>query len=279
MSAPTALALVSESLRNLLIAEMSIVPAVTVTVLPPDESAGNRRVNLFLYKTALNAALRNLDWRVKPGDSTRLIAPPLSLNLTYMMTAAAPNDAVTGETTAQELLGDAMRVFHQFPVVPAIHLADDLQDASEEIRIVLENPDLNELTSVWTALGQPYRLTVVYQISVVQIDPSSATERPMAKRVRQVGVPEIRAPFTPPDLATIAPLSGPVGTIISVTGQAIDGWLAYATMSGRTIAEAQPITGGSFPLTVPAGLAPGIHELRIDVSRLLRKTFFFEVTP
>jgi len=279
MTAPTALALVSESLRNLLIGEMSIVPAVPVTVLPPDEAAGNRRINLFLYKTALNTALRNLDWRVKPGDSTRLIAPPLSLNLTYMMTASAPNDAVTGETAAQELLGDAMRVFHQFPVVPAIHLADDLQTASEEIRIVLENPDIQELTSVWTTFGQPYRLAVIYQVSVVQIDPSSASERPMAKRVTHVGVPEIRAPFTPPDLAAIAPIAGPAGTLITVTGTAIDGWRAYATMSGRTIADAQPITGTAFTLGVPAGLAPGIHELRIDVSRLLRKTFFFEVTP
>src|SRR5262245_28057074 len=108
MSAATALALVSESLRNLLIAEMSIGPHVAGTGMPPDESAGNRRVNLFLYKTAINAALRNLDWRVKPGDSSRLIAPPLSLNLSYMVTATAPNDAVTGESTAQELLGDAM---------------------------------------------------------------------------------------------------------------------------------------------------------------------------
>ena len=279
MTAPTALALVSESLRNLLIGEMSIVPAVPVTVLPPDEAAGNRRINLFLYKTALNAALRNLDWRIKPGDSARLIAPPLSLNLTYMMTASAPNDAVTGETAAQELLGDAMRVFHQFPVVPAIHLAGDLQTASEEIRIVLENPDMQELTSVWTTFGQPYRLAVVYQVSVVQIDPSSETERPMARRVRQIGVPGIRAPFTPPDVTGIAPIAGPAGTLVTVTGHAIDGWRAYATMSGRTIADAQPISGAAFALTVPAGLAPGIHELRIDVSRLLRKTFLFEVTP
>jgi hypothetical protein len=279
MTAPTALALVSESLRNLLIGELSIVPAVPITLLPPDEAAGNRRINLFLYKTALNPALRNLDWRIKPGDSTRLIAPPLSLNLTYMMTATAPNDAVTGETTAQELLGDAMRVFHQFPVVPAIHLAGDLQAASEEIRVVLENPDMQELTSVWSTFGQPYRLAVIYQVSVVQIDPSAASERPMAKRVTRVGVPEIRAPFTPPDLVAIAPTAGPAGTLVTVTGTAIDGWRAYATLSGRTIADAQPITGAAFTLGVPAGLAPGIHELRIDVSHVLRKTFFFEVTP
>ncbi len=279
MSAPTALALVSESLRNLLLGEMSIAPEVPVTILPPDESAGNRRVNLFLYKTAINPTLRNLDWRVKPGDSSRLIAPPLSLNLHYVMTATAPSDAIVGEATAQELLGDAMRVFHQFPVVPAPHLADGLQDATEQLRIVLENPEMSELTSMWTSFGQPYRLSVVYQVSVVQLDPSSATERAMARRVQTVGVPEIRAPFTPPDLTEITPISGPPGTVITVWGHALDGWRAYARMSGRTLADAQPITGAAFALTVPAGLPPGFHELRIDISRLLRKTFFFEVTP
>ncbi|HSR98982.1 MAG TPA: DUF4255 domain-containing protein [Kofleriaceae bacterium] len=279
MSGATALALVSESLRNLLIGEMSIVPDVPVTLLPPDQSSGNRRVNLFLYKTAINATLRNLDWRVKPGDGTRLVAPPLSLNLTYLMTATAPNDEVTGETTAQELLGEAMRVFHQFPVIPGTYLSGDLQTASEEIRVVLENPDLHELSSLWNTFGQPYRLAVVYQVTVVQIDPSSATERPMPGRVRQVGVPEIRAPFAPPEIAAISPVSGPPGTVVTVTGHALDGWRAYARMSGRTLLDAQPITGDSFTVTVPAGLITGFHELRIDVSRLLRKTLFFEVTP
>src|SRR5882757_5512068 len=145
MTASTALALVSESLRNLLLGELTIVPEVPVTVLAPDETASNRRINLFLYKTAINAVLRNLDWRVKPGDSARLLAPPLSLNLSYLLTATAPSDPITGETTAQELLGDAMRVFHQFPIVPASYLADGLQAASEELRVVLADPDIQEL--------------------------------------------------------------------------------------------------------------------------------------
>ena len=67
--------------------------------------------------------------------------------------------------------------------------------------------------------------------------------------------------------------------MITVSGHALDGWRAYARMSGRTLADAQAITGDAFPLTVPAGLPPGFHELRIDISRLLRKTLFFEVTP
>lgn len=271
--------MVSESLRGLLVGELAIVPEVPVTLLAPDDSGPNRRVNLFLYKTTINAALRNLDWELKPGDSTRLVAPPLSINLTYMMTAIAPNDAVTGQSTAQELMGDAMRVFHQFPEVPAAYLADGLQGAREKIQIILEDPDLQEVGTLWTTFSQPYRLSVIYRVTVVQIDPSSASERPLPNRVRTVGVPDVRAPFVPPDISGIAPSAGPAGTAVTVTGTALDGWRAYASTSGRVIADGLAISGDTFTLTLPADLATGFYELRIDISHILRKTFFFEVTP
>lgn len=47
MSASTAIGMVSESLRNLLVGEMTLSPPVNVTILAPDESGGDRRINLF----------------------------------------------------------------------------------------------------------------------------------------------------------------------------------------------------------------------------------------
>jgi hypothetical protein len=32
-------------------------------------------------------------------------------------------------------------------------------------------------------------------------------------------------------------------------------------------------------VALPAGLAPGFHQIRVDVAHLCRRTFFFEVTP
>lgn len=86
MSASTAIGMVSESLRNLLVGEMTLSPPVNVTILAPDESGGDRRINLFLYKVQENPSLKNLDWQVKRGEPTRLVPPPLSLNLFYLMT-------------------------------------------------------------------------------------------------------------------------------------------------------------------------------------------------
>src|SRR5262249_30887859 len=112
MSVSTALGSVSASLRNLLLGEMKLSTAVPVTILAPDEVGGDQRVNLFLYKVEENSFLKNLDWSLKPGDSSQLVPTPLSLNLYYLMTPYAKNDAQTGNATAHEILGEAMRVFY-----------------------------------------------------------------------------------------------------------------------------------------------------------------------
>jgi hypothetical protein len=72
--------LVSESLKNLLEAEMS--PATKVTLLSPVETSSHqKRVNLFLYRVVPNAHLYNRDFQPKPGVPDVLLHPPLALNL------------------------------------------------------------------------------------------------------------------------------------------------------------------------------------------------------
>ena len=207
MSAPTAIGMVSESLRNLLVGEMTLTPPVEVTILAPDETGGDRRINLFLYKIHESAALKNLDWQVKRGEPTQLVPPPLSLTLFYLMTPYAPNDQNTGNATAHAILGEAMRVFAEHPIVPQTYLVPGLQDATEHIQIMLNTLDLEELSRVWSTFSQPFRLSVLYEVSVVQLD--MLGERPMAKRVQQVGVPDVRAPFLPPVVEHIEPLQWP----------------------------------------------------------------------
>ena len=191
MSASTAIGMVSESLRNLLVTKMTLTPTVAVTVLAPDETGGDRRVNLFLYRILENSTLKNLDWQVKPGDITRITPPPLSLNLYYLLTAYAQNDALTGNVTAHELLGEAMRVFHDHAVVPRDTLVQGLRGANEQIKIVLNPLEPDELGRLWSTFSQPFRLSVRYEVSVVQLE--SRHERPLSPRVQRTGVPKVSA--------------------------------------------------------------------------------------
>jgi hypothetical protein len=277
MSASTAIGMVSESLRNLLEKEMTLEPQVDVTILAPDETGGDRRINLFLYKIQESAALKNLDWQVKRVEptQTQLVPPPLSLTLFYLMTPYAPSRPPMGNAAAHEILGEAMRVFAEHPIVPQNYLVEELRDAPEHIQIMLNTLDLEELSRVWSTFSQPFRLSVLYEVSVVQLD--MLGERAMAKRVKEVRVPDVRAPFLPPVVDYIEPVSGPAGTVITVHGQHLWGWRASVTIMGRMVTP-QDLTGNTFQVPLPEDLPAGFHEIQVDIAHLFRRVFVFEVT-
>lgn len=278
MSVSTAIGMVGESLKTLLEEEMNVTPAAPVTLLAPDEPGGNRRINLFLYKVQENNFLKNKDWEVSRTNPARIVPPPLSLNLCYLLTPYAQNDPETGNISAHQILGDAMRVLYQFPVIPGEHLAAGLADARERIKIMQMPVDLDEISKVWSTFSTPYRLSVAYEVSTVQLDPLDGAQD-MPTRVRSIGVPDVRAPLAPPRILAISPASGPAGTTVTVTGEYLDGWKAYVDFGGVRIADGLAIAGDSFDVTVPPAVAAGFHRLRIDISRLHRSTFYFEVTP
>ena len=279
MSVSSALGLVSASLRNLLLGEMQLTPAVPVTIMAPDEPGGDQRINLFLYKIEENPFLKNEEWTLKPGNSNQLVPPPLSLNLFYLMTPYAKNDPQTGNATAHEILGEAMRVFYENPVIPQNHLEADLKTAREEFKIVYSALDPEELSRLWTTFAQPFRLSVRYQISTVQLDMLPAQEKPLPKRVRSIGVPGVEAPFSPPVVVEMVPASGAAGTVVTFTGLNLSGWRATVLVGDQTVLDNQQLSNNTFSITIPAGTEPGFYDLRVDVSRLFRRTFLFEVGP
>jgi hypothetical protein len=173
---------VSRTLRTLLKDRMQDTEAA-VTLLPPDEDPQNgteKRVNLFLFRVEENEHLKNQQFPT-PGSPAGDEPFPLSLNLHYLLTAFKGQD-IEG---AQELLGDAMRVLHDYSIVtkklprqrapssngeqPPV-LDNRLQDEYEQVKLSLEPLGVNEMSEIWTAFTVPYRLSVAYSVSVVQID-------------------------------------------------------------------------------------------------------------
>jgi hypothetical protein len=276
VSRSVALGSVSKSLRKLLVSQID--PPVPVTLLGPDEPPGaDRRINLFLHRVEEHPQLRNVDFQLKRGTADTLIAPPLPLVLTYLMTAYALSDADTGNADAHSILGAAMLVLHQHPVIPDNCLEDDLSGSTEQLRAVPIPMDAEEISRIWSTFGEPFRLSVQYQVSVVQLDQPSETERRMSRRVSTISVPPVRAPFEPPMLTGIQPALGPAGTArVTVTGRNLAGWQATVSMTGVEVAARLPLTDDSFEFTVP-DLDRGFHQVSVDVSQLVRATFFFEV--
>jgi hypothetical protein len=217
MSDYRAIAAVSSTLRDLLKDRMEHSP-VTVTIAPPDVNVNNvtgPRLNLFLYQVSENGALKNqeIPGQGHPGAFGH---PPLSLDLHYLLTAHAGDEkGADADLTAQQILGSAMRVLHDFAIIPpGLRRGDDpaeplildpvLAGAAEQVKISLQPIHLEELSKIWTALPQTnFRRSVAYEVSVVQIESRSARRIAAPVKTRRVHVnlarrPEITAVYRTP---------------------------------------------------------------------------------
>jgi hypothetical protein len=138
MSGFAAIGGVSATLQALLADRVEKPPEVTVDPtpipvhvgIPPEDSDDEVRLNLFLYRISENPYLKNREIPGR-GQGNGYGHPPLSLNLHYLLTAygrVGSGGVTTGtpvdERIAHYLLGNAMRILHDFPVITENLLLD-----------------------------------------------------------------------------------------------------------------------------------------------------------
>lgn len=161
-----------------------------VTAMPLDK-AGNdtskNKINLFMYQAVPNSSLRNMEMpkQVRSGE---LSQPPLALNLNYLITAYGKNN---DDTLSHRLLGRAMRIMHDNPVLgagdlfppPSVDMRSylslsglDLQP--ERVRFTPVSISLDEMSKLWTAFQTQYRISAAYQAAVILIE----SARPVRSR-------------------------------------------------------------------------------------------------
>lgn len=144
---------------------------IKVTTLPPQklgsDNAGNQ-VNLFLYAANINAAWRNHDMPVtRPGEAG---FPPLALNLEYLLSAYGEGDS---EVLSHVLLGHAMRVLHDNPIIPRalIQLPESgLPQQIERVTVTQRPTSIDEMSKLWSSFVAPYRVSTAYLVTVVLIE-------------------------------------------------------------------------------------------------------------
>ena len=170
---------------------------VTIGMPLPEQTAPAAepaQINLFLYRTTEHPALKN---QMIPGQGhpNEYGDPPLSLILHYLITAYGATEDTTSlnDIRTHFLLGSAMRVLHDYPIITAqlttIHgpvtpiLHASLRDEFEQVKITFDPVSLEDLSKVWTALSRPYRLSAAYTVSVVQIE---------SRRLKRLAAPVLR---------------------------------------------------------------------------------------
>jgi len=179
---------------------------------------------------------------------------------------------------AQVLLGDAMRVLHDDPIVtrttPVLGLIDpngdklllhpDLRDEYEPIRITPVELSLDDLSKLWTAFGGDFQRSAAYDVSVVRIEgpPRPAiVPQPVITRAITVNA----SLLAPPAVSGIAPAAVASGETVTITGVGLganvdlrftDPYLTDAPRDLTVAGVATAGTGSSVSFTPNAGAAP-----------------------
>ena len=74
-----------------------------------------------------------------------------------------------------------MHIFYDHAIISAPLLKGELEHTAEELKVDLCQFSLEELTRIWNALNQPFRLSVCYEVRIILVDSSierSATGSP-----------------------------------------------------------------------------------------------------
>jgi hypothetical protein len=297
MTTAAAIAAVTAVLKDLLsngLIDRDVVGAVgdvTVTAQAPDRidpSADSSQLNLFLYLVSRNQGWANVGYPSRDANGDLISAPPLALDLHYLLTAYGAKDL-----HAELLLGYAMQLLHEMPVLtrPAIRNAlspsllvengdvpaslrdlfrSGLADQVEQVKICQTFLSTDEMFKLWMAFSAPYRPTAAYHVSVVLIESErqGKSAYPVQQytvntlTLRQPTIDEIRSRAAAPGefRANQPILSGHEVALIgsrlrSDNLQVFVGDLEVTT--GLTIADRQI----SFPL--PTALRAGMHAVHI----------------
>ena len=212
MSNELSIAACTASLRLMLESEFEVEGDhwTEVTTFPLDRasSLGNttRRLNLFLYHIAPNAAWRNQNF----PDRGERYQPPLAVNLYYLITAFGDEEA---EEDDHKILGRAMTIFHENatllpdrirsligaggpranPDRPRDIKDSDIHEQVERIRISPEPLSVDDMMKLWGTFHQsPYRISAAYQASVILMERKNRSVSPFPVFGR--GTPEDTGP-------------------------------------------------------------------------------------
>lgn len=204
-----------------------------VSVGKPEDAAANNlnaKLNLFLYETAFDPNLRNVELR--RGDP-----PPLWLILKYLLTAFDA-DEDSDSADAHELLGRGMAALQELsllrlvePVIPSVQAA--LQDNPEPLKLSFDDSGTGLLSQIMQGTDERYRLSIAFQVRPVMIVPAAPTRSTLLVGVDYGAAPQAVigedgividvVPSLGPTLERIVPTAFEAGTQVELFGNDLHG--------------------------------------------------------
>lgn len=166
---------VSLTLQSVLTNALSVLQPPPAPVAVVHDLQGNiptnpARLTIFLYEVVEDPSARNRPrvQGVVPPDVT-LQKPPMALILRYMLTPWSGD-----RFTDHRILGRAMQVLYDGAIISGPQLqGTTLAGTDEAIKVTLQLITLEDRARVWYSVQKPYRLSVNYEVRLVNLDPIS----------------------------------------------------------------------------------------------------------
>jgi hypothetical protein len=175
---PDVIASVSETLQSVLSNAVASLdnppPTAELSNLQGNISTNPARLTIFLFEVAEDASARNKP-RVRTATHPHIATakPPMALVLRYLITAWGGDRA-----TEHRLLGRAMQVLYDGSLISGPDLQGGaLKDTTEVLKVTLLPLTLEERTRVWYSVQRPYRLSLYYEVRVVNLDSETSEQR------------------------------------------------------------------------------------------------------
>ncbi len=146
------------------------------------------KLTLFFYEVVEDPSQRNRPRvRASAAPDISIKKPPTALLLRYLLTAWADN-----RLTEQKLLGRTIQTLYDGAIISGVDLRGSLANTDQALKLTMAPLTLEERTRVWHAIQKPYRVSLTYEIRVVNLDPEKERRvRPVSNRTLDHGELEV----------------------------------------------------------------------------------------
>ena len=138
-----------------------------IALCSPHESENNQ-LTLYLYQVEEDTQGVQSGYYQVSQNVERM--RPTRYNLRFLVTAHSKAPAQLKEADQYRMVGAALQVLKDHPVIDAQYLSGSLAEQNAVIRVVLEKTQQDQLLKIWNNTSTTYKLSFVVLLTGIEID-------------------------------------------------------------------------------------------------------------
>lgn len=138
-----------------------------IALCSPHESENNQ-LTLYLYQVEEDTQGVPMGYYQVSQDVQRI--RPSRYTLRFLVTAHSKAPVQLRQADQYRMVGAAMQVLKDHPVIDAKYLGGSLAEQNARINVVLEKTSMDQLLKIWNNNSNAYKLSFVAALSNVEID-------------------------------------------------------------------------------------------------------------